>query len=280
MKMTDITSIGRPIDLHYPTNRAIAAVTLVVTIGGLLWQRLTGAPWSASALWGAHAGLAVFLAWALCRELDPDRPMAAFPAAGIALLALLLWRPPRLAPIFWLLILLRVVNRTAGTPAGLLDALGLVALAGWLSLRGNWGYGVITTLALCLDAILPNPVRRQLAFALLAALVTAAAAALGAPPPWEAPSLASGLIALGLSLLLLPVIISSRSVESVGDQTGDRLEPVRVQTAQILALLIGVETAFLGGPSALAALSPLWAAALGASLVWLYRTLTPSNSPL
>jgi len=42
----------------------------------------------------------------------------------------------------------------------------------------------------------------------------------------------------------------------------------------ILALLAGVETAFLGGPVALAALAPLWVAALGAAITWAYNRLT------
>ena len=86
MNRTDISSIGRAVDLTYATNRAIAVITLLVAIGGLLWQRLSGAPWLASTTWGSQAGLTVFLTWALCRELDPDHPTAAFAAVGPMLL--------------------------------------------------------------------------------------------------------------------------------------------------------------------------------------------------
>jgi uncharacterized membrane protein YjjP (DUF1212 family) len=275
MKLTDVTSIGRPIDPEYPTNRAIAIITILVIVAGAVFQCLSGGGWGESILWGVQAGLAVFLAWALGRELDPDHPLAAFVAAGLAFLALYPWDLPQLGVIFWLLILVRVVNRTAGLPAGVLDALGLLGLAVWLSLQGNWGYGVITALAFLLDSQLPKRAQRQLVFALLAAITTAIAAILGdALGGRGAPSLTGGLIAVALSLLFLPVLLAARSVESVGDQTGAPLSPIRVRTAQALALLVGIETAFLGGTAALTGLAPLWAATLGASVTWLYTTLT------
>jgi hypothetical protein len=275
MNPHNLTSIGRPIDPEYPTNRAIALMTLIVAVGGAVWQGVFGRAWLASALWGVRAGLAVFLAWALCRELDPDHPTAAFPAAGLALLAVFLWDLPQLGVIFWMLILVRVVNRSTGLPAGVLDSLGLLGLAGWLSLQGNWSYGVVTALAFLLDGLLPSRLRRQLLFALLAVIATPVAAILGDPSPGDAPSLTGGLMALTLSLVFLPVILDARTCESVGDETGDRLRPVRVQVAQALALVSGVGVALLGGPSALAELSPLWAAVLGASATWLFNVVTP-----
>jgi hypothetical protein len=282
MNVRDLTSIGRPIDPSYPTNRAIALVTLAVLLVGALWQRISGEAWLASALWGAQAGLTIFLAWALCRELDPDHPMAAFVAVALALPAVTFWGLPQLGVIFWLLILVRVVDRTAGPPAGVLDVLGLVGLTAWLSLQGDadithlWGYGVLTALALLLDSQLPDRARRQLIFALLTVIVTVVTAILGDVPAGPgALSLTGGLIALALSLLFLPMLLSARSVESVGDQTGEPLTPIRVQAAQALALLAGVGCAFLRGPTAIAALAPLWAAVLGAAITWLYNALMP-----
>ncbi len=270
----DLTSIGRPVDLSYPTNRAIAMLTLVVMVGGAIVQWLMGAGWFDGALWGLEAGLTVFLTWALCRELDPDRALAAFVAAGGALVGLFLVGLPRLSVIFWLLLTVRVVNRTTGLPAGVLDALGLLGLSGWLSFQGNWGYSAIVALAFLLDGILDPPSRRQLIFAALGVVVTVAVVVLGAGSIWgTGPSLASALVSLGLSLLFLPVMLASRRIESVGDETGDLLHPLRVQLAQLMVLLTGVETAFWSGTSGLWALMPLWAAVLGAAFYWLYAAI-------
>ena len=274
MKRTDLSSIGRALDLTYPTNRAIAVVTLLVTVGGLVWQSSAGVPWFASATWGVQAGLTVFLAWAVCRELDPDHPVAAFPAAGLALVAVLSWGLPKLTAVLWLVILVRVVNHSTGLPAGLLDALGLVGLAGWLSVEASWSYGFITALGFILDSQLPEPSRRQLLFGLLSFIVTGLVAVLGLAPLWQGLSVRAGLVVVGLSLLFLPVILSASSLDSVGDEAGEPLTPARVQAAQVLALSAGVVAALLDGPGALVTLAPLWASVLGASLTWLFNTVT------
>ncbi|MEA3377344.1 MAG: hypothetical protein U9R72_14230, partial [Chloroflexota bacterium] len=145
----------------------------------------------------------------------------------------------------------------------------------WLSYQGGWGYGVITALAFLLDAQLPARAWRQLAFAVLARGGAALAAILGGNQLWSGGvSLWGVVIALGGTALFLPLILESRTVDSVGDRTGKPLQSIRVQAAQILALVSGVGTALLGGTAALVSLTPLWAATLGASLHWLYRTLT------
>jgi hypothetical protein len=271
MKLSDMTSISRSIDLDYPSNRAIAIVTILVVVGGALSQFLSGGGWGESILWSANGGVSIFLTWALCRELDPDHAVSAFVAAGLALLGLVFWGLPRLAAILWLIMVVRVVNRTTGLAAGLLDSLAVLGLGSWLSLEGNWGYGVINALAFLLDSQLPPRARRQLILAVLAVTVTLAIALVGDEPPWEGrPSLLGGLIGLALSVLFLPVILTARHLESVGDRSQQPLEATRVQAAQMLALLTGVETLIVGGTAAIGALLPLWAAVLGASIFWLY----------
>lgn len=276
MDLSILTTVGRPIDLSYTTNRAIAVVSLVVMIGSALLQRLLGASWIQSALWGAQAGLSVFLGWALCRELDPDHALAAFVAAGLTLGGLLLWGLPHFTVLLWLILILRVINRTMGLPAGILDSMAILGLGIWLSLQGNWAYGVVTVVAFLLDSQLLIRAPRQLVFAILGAVGTTTATILAGELPWDGGlSVLSALIALGASAGFVPVIVESQDITSVGDQTGKPLEPIRVQAAQVLALFVGLETAFLGGSPALGSLMPLWAAVLGASLYWLYRTLSP-----
>lgn len=201
--------------------------------------------------------------------------MSAFVAFALALGGLCLWGLPQLSVLFWLILVVRVVNRTTGLPAGVLDAFGVLGLGLWLSYQGGWGYGVITALAFLLDAQLPARAWRQLAFAVLALVGAALAAILGGNQLWSGGvSLWGVVIALGGTALFLPLILESRTVDSVGDRTGKPLQSIRVQAAQILALVSGVGTALLGGTAALVSLTPLWAATLGASLHWLYRTLT------
>jgi hypothetical protein len=271
MKMSDLTSIGRTIDFDYPSNRAIAIVTFIVTVGGALLQFLSGGRWGESILWGVNAGVGIFLTWALCRELDPDHALSAFVAAGLALLGLGFCGLPRLTVILWLVMVMRVVNRTTGLAAGLLDSLAVLGLGSWLSLQENWSYGAINALAFLLDSRLPRRVPRQLIFAVLALMATLTIALVGVERLWEGPpSVLGGLIGLALSALFLPVILTARDLESVGDRSQEPLEPTRVRAAQLLALLTGVEIFIEEGAAAVGALAPLWAAVLGASMYWLY----------
>jgi hypothetical protein len=276
MDLSILTTAGRPVDLSYPTNRAIAVASFLVMVGAALVQRLLDANWIRSVMWGAQAGLSVFLAWALCRELDPDHDFSAFVAAGLAVGGLLLWGLPDLTVLLWLILVLRVVNRTMGLPAGILDSLTTLGLGIWLSLEGNWAYGVVTALAFLLDSQLPIRTPRQLVFAVLGALGTTTAAVLLEDFSWDGGLSVWGvLVAVGASASFVPVIIESRDIISMGDGTGEPLKPVRVQAAQVIALVVGLETSFLSGIPALGSLMPLWAGVFGASLYWLYRTLKP-----
>jgi hypothetical protein len=282
--MDRLTTVGRTIDLRYPTNRAIAIVTGVVLAVGTIFQLYSGKGWVQSVVWGINAGLAVFLTWALCRELDPDHAMSAFVAAGLTLTGLLYWGLPRLSVAFWLILVARVVNRSTGLPAGILDSLAVPAMGIWLSLDGNWAYGAISVLALFLDCQLPEGAGRRLTegaggrqrvLAGLAAVATAAAAAVAAHPAEGVTLTVSGaLIGVAASILFLPVILSARHMESLGDRSGAPLWPSRVQAAQVLALCAGLAAVLVGAIDAVGALVPLWGAVLGASAHWLYRSAT------
>ncbi len=273
MDMNKISTIGRPVDPSYPTNRAIAIITLAVMVAGALFQGLTGAPWGQSLLWGLQAGLAVFLAWALGREVDPDRALAAFVGAALTLIGLFAWGLPGLGLLFWALLALRVVNHTTGLAATLLDSLGLVGLSAWLIFGGNPGYGLLTATAFLVDGWIDSQNRRQWFFAALAAVVTIAALLTGAST-WRGGGFSWPVvgIALGLSILFLPVILGTPPVTSVGDHTGERLHPLRVQAGQGLAALAGIEMALWGGMAGLWQSFPLWAVILGVSLYRLFRS--------
>ena len=271
MKITRITSVGRPIDPNYPTNRAIVIWALVVTVAGAILQVLGGEGWIPGGLWGIGAGLAVFLAWATCREMDPDHALAAFVAAGLATVGVFCGGLPQLGAILWLLLVVRVVNRTMGLPATVLDSLSVLGLGIWLSYQGNWGYGAVTVIALLLDSQLPDPQRRQLVLTGVGAVAVGLVAVLRGTM-WGSEGLAvwPGLIAAGMCAVFAPVLVGARSVESVGDETGERLKGERVQAGQGIALLAGVQAAFWSGEAGLGAMMPLWAAVLGASIYWLF----------
>jgi hypothetical protein len=271
MRINNIIAIARPIDPNYLTNRAIAAVAMVVTAGGAIFQLLTGGELIQSALWGIAAGFAVFLAWALGRELDPDHDLSAFVAAGWALIGVLFLDLPSIIVLLWILLLVRIVNRTVGLPARIFDSLLILGLAGWLTLQGNWIVGLMTALAFFLDGQLSPPHRRQLLFAGITVLVTVISFFLTGGIHGEAQLSSPGLLALlAVSALFVLVIIDSRELRTLGDQTSEPLNPRRVQAAQIIALLTGIQFALWRGDPSLVSLMPLWAAMLGVALYRLF----------
>ena len=268
MKISDITTLGRtPIDPSYPTNRAIAALALVVAIAGTIVHLLTGAALLESVLWGIGAGFVPFLTWALGRELDPDHDLSAFVGAGLVLIAFLLPDMPSLVLILCLLLVLRIVNRSVGLPAKPLDSLGVLGLGAWLAWQGYWMVGLMTAVAFLLDGLLSQPLRYHLFVSGLAFVTTVAIAIFHGEMAMESgptmPLVIASVVLVGLFTI---VIATTRKVEAVGDATGKVLNPRRVQAAQVLALLTGLLFAWWAGASGVVTVLPLWAAMIGVSL--------------
>ncbi len=268
MRMTDITALGRvPIDPSYPTNRAIAVLVLVVAIAGAILRLLSGAALLESALWGMEAGFVLFLTWALGRELDPDHDLSAFVGTGLGLIALLLFDTPSLLVVFWLLLLLRIVNRTVGLPAKPLDSLAVLGLGAWLTWQGQWLAGLLTAAAFLLDGLLSPPLRYHLFVSGLAFVATGVLSIFHGDIAMESgPTMPVAIFSVVTTGLFLVVIATSGELQAVADATGRPLNPRRVQAAQVLALLTALLSAWWAGASGVVALLPLWSAMIGVGL--------------
>jgi hypothetical protein len=267
IKISDITSTARLPDPNYATNRAILLLSAAVFLVGAMVRLVGGTSIVQSVLWGVGAGLSVFFAWALGRELDPDHDPSAFVGAGLMLLGLLFFGLPSLLAPFWLLLALRIVNRVVGLPPRPLDSLAILGLGGWLTWQGDWMAGLMTAVALLLDGLLAPPLRHHLLMsgvAFVAMLVLSIFQ--GELAMKSGPDLPTVFAVVGMAGLFVIVIATSRKVEAVGDATGEPLIPRRVQAAQIFALVTALLYAWWEGPSGVVALLSLWAAMVGVSL--------------
>jgi hypothetical protein len=275
MKLADLTSFGRPIDPSYPTNRAIALLGIAVGGAGTIVRLLGGSSLTQSVAWGAGAAFAVFFAWALGRELDPDHDLSSFVAAGLLLISLFFFELPALLVLLWMLLVLRIVNRTTGLPATPLDSLAALGLGGWLAWQETWVYGLMTALAFAADALLRPQLRRQIVFAALVLIPTVAALLLGGPIDrawsWPLPGSVTGLAGV-TSVLFVLLILDTRHVVAVCDSAGQPLRPVRVQAAQVLALLTALLVAWWDGGQGIVSFLPLWAAMLGVAVYRVFVT--------
>lgn len=122
-------TLGRKIDIHYPTNRWIVIITIIVTGVSYFLTREFSIAWK--------VGASIFLTWAITREIDPKREYAAFVSCFLALSSFLVAFKIDLMIVFFLLLALRFVNKITGDKNTILDMLTLLGFAGWLSYSGK-----------------------------------------------------------------------------------------------------------------------------------------------
>lgn len=280
MDISRFSSITRPIDQDYPTNRAISIITLVLIFAGSVIQVLSGNPPVQAIISGIRSGVSVFLAWALARELDPDNELSAFSAAFFACLGLLYFPGPELLASAFFLLLIRILNRSTGMPATKSDSLVILLLSSWLALRENWIFGAVAALAFFLDSRLSEPERRQRFFAGVALIISALAllrelksGSLGSGVSEAVLLQGQGLLLIMLipAIIFMPHILASHRIKSKGDRNGLPLNPKRVQAAQVTALLGALALAALEGAEGMKFLIPLWCAVAGIPLYALLK---------
>lgn len=273
MNIYKITSIGRPLDKNYQTNRVIASISILISIIALVYKTSAGSTVVDSLFWALGVALTVFLTWALGREVDPDHDASAFVGVALALPALYFLELPDFIQLFWFLLASRVINRTTGLASRISDSIIVLLLGSWLMYQGNWGYGLATILLFVLDSKMEPKNQKQWIFAAIGSLTTGI---LLKHVTWYHAFTFN--FTSGLSLLLLvlgiPFIISSKSLKSKGDATGRPLSPRRVQTAQLLVLIMAVQVTFWSSISGFTNILPVWAAFAGAGIFYLFKLVT------
>ncbi len=245
-----LSSIARPLEAKYPTNRAVLIALPLVGLGLGLYAYLSAGGGAVNAvITGLEAMVVTFLVWALGREADPDRNLTAFVAAALVIYALVMGLPVAVWTLAFVLMAARTVNRTVGQPAKPGDLVMVLILAGFSVFADGYALmGLVAAIAIAIDVNLD----RSRTLALIAAL-----AALGltvwqlielegdfAALLWpEAASmhlmaLIGGLVVIGLlSSLLCP------RPTSVCDARGEPLSHARVRGGRLvisLALLVGM----------------------------------------
>ncbi len=243
------TSIGRPLDPAYPTNRGVlqalpivAAVAAVVAYAGFA----DFGPSSAA----LAAALSAFAAWAVTRELCPDDNAAAFVSLVYAAGAQLLFGPVSVIPLFVALVLTRIVNRTTGLEPRKLDAVLVTGFILWaMSSLSNPMIGIVAAVAFFLDASLHRAARWQLVsgFVCFIASIVAvlrdgvalpAISRVDSPETW---------VLLALLVIYLMILAGVQEILSVGDVSGEQLDPARVRAGMfVTAFLAATEPGPIG----------------------------------
>jgi hypothetical protein len=205
--------------------------------------------------WGISGGGATFLAWAIARELHPDRPWVATVAALAAPLGLLLARPD-LWNCALVLLFSRAIAGTTGRGMRPADVIlfGVVgALAGWRDPGPvTLAVGVV---GLVLTAVWVARGRTEAVVTAGLFGMGAALAALAADP--LAPSTRSWTVVMIGLVIGLTALIGPDRIMVGTDRVGGRVESVRVRTARAGALLAATAVHPLADPGVM---FPVWAA--------------------
>ena len=259
MGMERFTHLGRPVDPAYPTNVAIAVLSVATLISVSLWRLLyLHSEFMAALTQGGQLAGVVFLTWALGRELDPDANIVAFLAITPAVVLAVLVGTPNFSLVFLALLLLRVVNRSLGVPAKPTDSSLVLLLASWLAWSGAWYVLMCTAVAFILDSVLVNPLPRHRWFGLAAAgeAVWTKSYVLVVSQSW--PGFVTAIVAAGgIGLLLL--LLFTPPPKSVGDLQALPMDWKRLQAARIVVFLLPLFAVLSQGMQGLAELSPVLA---------------------
>jgi hypothetical protein len=248
-----VSSLGRTLDPDYPSNRAVLILVPILAAAAAILAWLIGVPTLAGLLRGIRVGLAAFVSWALTREIDPDHNGSAFLAMALGTVAIVVYPDTDILVAFWLLAVLRVLNRTTGLPARWLDSVVVAGFSIWMLWTYDFILGLIAGLVFILDSAFyePLPRHRYFGFGLIVLGVVRGLA--GIEGQVQHILDINVLWALIPALLFIPLLLHSSKVESLCDVTDQLVNSRRVQASQIVAILtalILVERAIAGVESA------------------------------
>lgn len=252
-RLKDFTHVGRIVDPRQPSNlfALLASLGSALVVFALDTTDLPRA---------FATGLATFAAWAIARELDPDRPRSAAVAALLVPISVLTLGAPAPAPLFVALLTVRILVRTTGLPPKTTDlavlTIGAIAIA---DTPAGWAAGILLAFAMVRDAALPGepPPNAGWWGAALAVGVTARVALVDGLGAWDTPTAVS-LVAFGLGLAGAVLVLRPTLVLSLGDFTKVPLEPVRVREGALFGILTGIVAFVAAGDPGIVALSPLF----------------------
>lgn len=233
--------LGRALDPAYKTNLAVVLLTTAAGAATTVLTFIYGDGIGDSLLSGGRMGLYLFLCWALTREIDPDHEGAAFLSMAVGLALLSRSTAPALLSGFWLLGLLRVLNQTTGRPTTHLDSLALTLATVWLAWNEDWILGAVGGMIFILDGYLDNPILRHRWLGGLFIVFSLAIKLTGSGEiPVRAFQPNTPLLILGVSLLLVPLLVGSKRIQSHCDASDRVLNARRIQVTQVSLLVVAI----------------------------------------
>ena len=240
-----ITSIGRPLEPKYTTNKAVLILMPLAALMGAVTAWFDGAEFLQILQSAISFLLICFGSWALTRELFPDDNPAAFISMLLALLAALAFDSPGILIVFATLGLVRLVNRSTGKAALKSDSVIVMLLVFWVIYSTQSPiFGAVAALAFVFDGSMKEPLRHQWIFALicLGGMVVYMVDHDVGVSYFQAPDSLLEWLSVAVLLLLALDIFLLKKVKSSGDTNDKTLDLSRVKGG----MAIGIFAAFQG----------------------------------
>lgn len=246
------TRLGRVLSWKYPSHRFAFIGSAATGAVGFFLDSLAG-EWNF--LGALLTGVAVFLAWACARELDPDQNATAFLSLLLAA-PLAIWDRPALLLV---VVALQGLRLMAGTVGGTLQPAdyGAILLGAMLAGSRSEGWGIL--LLLLAAVLLAQPKKYLLLAVGVLGAGTLSAAVFDASVPDRIGS--DGMWTW--SLLALVALVVSLRIEAVASKTDVGKEPLsvaRVRAARFFAGLAVAGGLLATGSTDPTVLGPLFAA--------------------
>ena len=240
-----ITSIGRPLEPKYTTNKAVLILMPLAALMGAVTAWFDGAEFLQILQSAISFLLICFGSWALTRELFPDDNPAAFISMLLALLAALAFDSPGILIVFATLGLVRLVNRSTGKAALKSDSVIVMLLVFWVIYSTQSPiFGAVAALAFVFDGSMKESLRHQWIFALicLGGMVVYMVDHDVGVSYFQAPDSLLEWLSVAVLLLLALDIFLLKKVKSSGDTNDKTLDLSRVKGG----MAIGIFAAFQG----------------------------------
>lgn len=218
------------------------------------------------------AGVAVFLAWALGRELDPDNNSSAL-VAELAAFAMWFWLPSSPGLLLAIVIAARLMVRSTGPPPSRGDLFFVVLLGTYVATQEA---GPAATVGLAATLVVSRSIGggdhpRSLIAALATLIAGGAAAAIaGSLGSWYDLDVTASVL-LGTGVLSV-AILGLKSVASSADYTGEPLDVRRVRVARGFTAVIALGGFAIAGGLGVSRMAGAWAALVAVAATKFIRT--------
>jgi hypothetical protein len=273
--MQQYSNLGRDIDPNYRTNLIIMILTPLSAVVAFLIAVIAGMGFGDAAVRAFFTAGATFAAWAFSREIDPDHDWSAFVAVGLAWIGCYIYRAPVFGAFSLVLLMyaLRMTNRVIGAAPTMVDSGIILAAIAVTAFLNNWVVAWIGVAAFLLDGLMVNKVKRHLAFAGIAALITLVRPFILPLPDMYTLSNENLIAVVVISLAFFLTIAATRKLKSKTDSGNKSLNIPRVRAAMILTLAACIVSVLWNGDFGVQWMLPLWASMLGVALYRLPVTI-------